>query len=372
MLRSPLIPLATLVALHLLIGLSLIPYLPSKTLAWGFALMLVASCLLMPLGLRARRLNNSVLAWASLLAVGVFSCLAALSLLRALVVVIFLVFGWYLPPSWEQTSALGVLLLTLGVVLIGLGNARRLARVKEVEIAIAGLPPAFFGYTLVQISDIHVGLTIGRRYIQRIVQRVNQLEGDLVAVTGDLVDGGVPQLAAKIAPLAELRGRDGVAVVIGNHEYYSGAPAWIQHLGEMGLPVLLNQHRVIERDGAQLVIAGVTDYSAWVYDPGQASDPAAALRGAPSKAPRILLAHQPRSATKAAAAGFDLQLSGHTHGGQFWPWMYFVRFQQPWVAGLHRLGKLQIYISRGTGYWGPPLRLGAPSEITRIRLLPAK
>jgi len=136
--------------------------------------------------------------------------------------------------------------------------------------------------------------------------------------------------------------------------------------------VLLNQHQVIEHGGCKLVLAGVTDFSAERFDAAQASDPAAALRGAPADAAlRILMAHQPRSAPAAAAAGFDLQLSGHTHGGQFWPWQYFVTLQQPYVHGLHRLGRLAVYVSRGTGYWGPPMRIGAKSEITLIRLVRA-
>jgi predicted MPP superfamily phosphohydrolase len=137
--------------------------------------------------------------------------------------------------------------------------------------------------------------------------------------------------------------------------------------------VLQNEHVVLTHREARLVIAGVTDFSAHHFDPAQRSDPSAALQGAPKDAAvRILLAHQPRSAPAAASAGFDLQLSGHTHGGQFWPWNLFVRFQQPFTAGLDRLGKLWVYTSRGTGYWGPPKRFGAPSEITRIRLVAAR
>jgi predicted MPP superfamily phosphohydrolase len=131
----------------------------------------------------------------------------------------------------------------------------------------------------------------------------------------------------------------------------------------------MNEHVVLARDDASLVLAGVTDYSAHHFEPQSRSDPSAALQGAPVEAVKVLLAHQPRSASGAASAGFDLQLSGHTHGGQFWPWNLFVPLQQPFTAGLHRLGQLWVYVSRGTGYWGPPKRFGAPSEITRIRLV---
>jgi predicted MPP superfamily phosphohydrolase len=205
--------------------------------------------------------------------------------------------------------------------------------------------------------------------VRRVVAAVNSLKPDIIALTGDLVDGSVPLLAADVAPLADLRAGIGVYAVTGNHEYYSGADAWVAEFRRLGMDVLMNQHRLIRRGGALLVIAGVTDFSAGRFDAGQASHPAGAVLDAPRDAgARILLAHQPRSAADAAQAGFDLQLSGHTHGGQFWPWPYFVSLQQPYVAGLHRMGNLQVYVSRGTGYWGPPMRLGARSEITRLRI----
>ena len=161
----------------------------------------------------------------------------------------------------------------------------------------------------------------------------------------------------------------GVYLVTGNHEYYSGAAPWVAEFRRLGLRVLMNEHAVIHPSGLPVVVAGVTDYSAGAFDPQQRSNPKAALAGAPADAcARILLAHQPRSAAAAEPLGYHLQLSGHTHGGQFFPWGFFVRFQQPFTAGLHRLGKMWVYTSRGTGYWGPPKRLGAPSEITRLRL----
>ena len=208
--------------------------------------------------------------------------------------------------------------------------------------------------------------------MERIVNAVNALKPDLIAVTGDIVDGPVRELEAHTAPLAGLRSRHGAFFVTGNHEYYSGANAWMAEFARLGLRVLLNEHKVIEHQGASLVIAGVTDFGSHRFNPSHRSDPRIALAGAPMGASvRILLAHQPRSAPAAASAGFDLQLSGHTHGGQFWPWNLFVRFQQPFTAGLHRLNRLWIYVSRGTGYWAIPNRFGAPSEITLLRLIPA-
>jgi predicted MPP superfamily phosphohydrolase len=170
--------------------------------------------------------------------------------------------------------------------------------------------------------------------------------------------------------LSRLVSRHGSYFVTGNHEYYAGVRPWLAELERLGIKVLHNEHVVIERGGAKLVLAGVTDYNGGHFEESHRSDPQAALAGAPlATAAKVLLAHQPRSAAAAAQAGFDLQLSGHTHGGQFLPWNFFVRFQQPFTAGLHRLGRMWVYVSRGTGYWGPPKRFGAPSEITEIRLI---
>ena len=247
-----------------------------------------------------------------------------------------------------------------------------MARVRDVDVPIAALPAGLHGFTIAQITDVHIGATIRRDYVEAVVDAVNALEADLVAITGDLVDGTVRQLAVHAEPLARLASRHGTFFVTGNHEYYSGAGAWINELRRLGVHVLVNEHAVLQHEGAALVVAGVTDFAAHHYDPSHRSDPGAAIAGAPATAgAKLLLAHQPRSAIAAERAGFDLQLSGHTHGGQFLPWNFFVRFQQPFTAGLNRLGKLWVYTSRGTGYWGPPKRFGAPSEITRLRLVPA-
>ena len=373
--------------LHGYIGLRLLPGLAAWPAARLLLLaVLVVSALVMPLGLMARRLARPPLAhllsWAGLLCMGLFSSLLVLTLLRDAALGLLWLADLLAPGAlplaqWRSLSAQAVALLAGLVTLLGFLNARRTAAVVRVNVPIIGLPPAWHGFTVAQISDIHVGPTIRRPYLRRIVDKVNALEADLVAITGDLVDGKVSELAAHVAPLADLRSRHGTYFVTGNHEYYSGADAWIVELRRLGLTVLLNEHVVIaHRDaanarGVPLVLAGVTDYSGGQFDPAHRSDPLAALRGAPLDAVRVLLAHQPRSAAAAAEAGFDLQLSGHTHGGQFYPWNLFVRFQQPFTAGLHRLQNLWVYTSRGTGYWGPPKRFGAPSEITCLRLVAA-
>lgn len=252
---------------------------------------------------------------------------------------------------------------------IGYKQARDLARVKRTEIKVVGLPEALDGFRIVQISDLHVGPTIRKDFLQAVVDRVNELDADLIAITGDLVDGVPGKMRAEITPLGELRATHGSFYVTGNHEYYWGAAEWVEEVRQLGVVPLVNAHRVIAHKGASLVVAGATDYSAKRMLPEHASDPVAALRDAPASADfKLLLAHQPKSIYAASEAGADLQLSGHTHGGQFYPWNIVVGLAHPFSVGLGLYEKTQIYVSRGTGYWGPPLRLGAPSEISELIL----
>lgn len=365
-----------LALLHFYIGARLFSGMQLNVLGYlAGGAALAVSTLLLPAGLLATRFKRwryaDQLTWIGMLAMGLFSSLLVLTLARDLALLVLAVLD-VAAPMFVRASAFAVPLLALGVTLVGFVNARRLARVVEVEVPIVGLPPQLVGYTIVQISDIHVGPTIKRGYLNAIVARVNALEPDAIAITGDLVDGSVKRLRPHTEPLSRLAARDGAFFVTGNHEYYSGAEEWIAELRRLGLTVLLNQHVVRERAGAGVMIAGVTDFTAHLFHPSHRSDPKAAAAGAPDHVRvRILLAHQPRSAPAAAAAGFDLQLSGHTHGGQFFPWNLFVPLQQPFVAGLDRLANLWVYTSRGTGYWGPPKRFGAPSEITRVTLVAA-
>jgi len=253
----------------------------------------------------------------------------------------------------------------------GIAEARKTPQVKRVPIKIERLPPELEGFRIVQITDIHVSPTFRRPAVEEIVAVVNTLNADIVAMTGDLVDGTVAQIGYDVAPLAGVNSVSGNFFVTGNHEYYSGVLQWIEAVRRLGFTVLLNGHMVIGRGPAKLLLAGVTDYRGGNFLASHRSDPHQALEGAPSADVRILLAHQPKSIFKAAAAGYDLQISGHTHGGQFFPWNLVVGFVQPYVSGLHTHQNTQIYVSRGTGYWGPPVRVGSPSEITLIQLVSA-
>jgi hypothetical protein len=249
----------------------------------------------------------------------------------------------------------------------GIAEARGEHEVIDVEVALAKLPRALDGFTIVQLSDLHAGLTIDRPFVARVVERANRLAPDLLALTGDLVDGPVEDLRDVVAPLADLRARHGVFAVTGNHEYYAGADAWIAALTPLGIRYLRNERVVVGANGAQFELAGVEDESGARHGHPEDLHAATAERD-PSRA-LVLLAHQPRQVRRARHHGVDLQLSGHTHGGQIWPWHYIVRATQGGLlAGRYQIGATQLYVTRGCGYWGPPVRLLAPLEITRVIL----
>jgi len=282
--------------------------------------------------------------------------------------------GW-LPDARAARAALlhqttlVVLILLVAEAAYGYWSTQRTPGVKRVSVPIEGLHSALEGFRIVQLSDIHLGANLDGAYLAKVVAVANGLQADLVAVTGDLVDGRVEQLLPEAEPLLDLSSRHGTFFVTGNHEYYSDAPPWIAALRGLGLPCLINEHVVLEHAGAQIVLAGVTDPSAKAFVPDQACDPSAAFEGAPEGDLRLLLAHQPRTVSKTdPALAVARQLSGHTHGGQIFPFQAMVMLQQPMVAGLKRFGKSWVYTSRGTGYWGPPFRVLAPSEITLIEV----
>jgi uncharacterized protein len=267
-----------------------------------------------------------------------------------------------------RMAAAVVFLFAGGASAVGLESALGKVAVKNVRVRLRRLPRAAQGTRIVQLSDVHVGPTIGRAFVEGIVEQVNALDADVVVITGDLVDGSVRQLRDSVAPLAGLRSKYGTYFVTGNHEYYSGARSWCEHLTGLGIRVLRNERVSIGEGEASFDLAGVDDYHAARFGRGHGADLAKALAGRDETRELVLLAHQPREIFRAEKHDVGLQLSGHTHGGQLWPWNYLVRLQQPVVSGLESFGPTQIYVSNGTGYWGPPMRLGAPAEITCITL----
>ncbi|MCC6214339.1 MAG: metallophosphoesterase [Polyangiaceae bacterium] len=270
-----------------------------------------------------------------------------------------------------RIAALGAVLFGGGAGVAGVVGGLSRVIVREVEVRLRRLPRRLDGTTIVQLTDVHVGPTIRRDFVADVVARVNALEPDVIAITGDLVDGTVAELREHVEPLGRLRARHGVYFVTGNHEYYSGVDAWIEELARLGIRVLRNE-RVAIGDGAESFdLAGVDDASARRFGRGHGLDLERALAGRDPSRECVLLAHQPKGFEAAAEAGIGLQLSGHTHGGQIWPWGWLVRIDQRWVSGLASLRDAQLYVSSGTGYWGPPMRLGAPAEITRVRLVSA-
>jgi hypothetical protein len=255
---------------------------------------------------------------------------------------------------------------TMGAFAIKGGLANVILR--EVRVRLDRLPRELDGTTIVQLTDVHIGPTIGREFLEGIVHQANTLDPDVIAITGDLVDGSVEQLREHVAPLARLKARYGVYFVTGNHEYYSGPDEWCAELERLGIRVLRNERVSIGNGQGSFDLAGVDDYHANRYGNGHGSDLARAVAGRDPDRELVLLAHQPRAVYEAVKHGVGLQLSGHTHGGQLWPWSLFVRLQQPVVSGLARFGRTLVYVSNGTGYWGPPMRLGAPAEVTKVVL----
>lgn len=250
----------------------------------------------------------------------------------------------------------------LGTVGYGTYGVLRGPRVKRVTIPLARLPRSAHGFRIAVVSDIHLGPVLGRAHTQRIVDTVNRTQPDLIAVVGDLVDGSVADLGPAAEPLAGLRSRHGAFFVTGNHEYYSGAAQWVDHVRELGLHPLENAR--VEINGFDL--AGVNDIAG--ESEGQGPDFDRALGDRDRSRAAVLMAHQPVVIDEAVAHGVDLQLSGHTHGGQLWPGNFIAELSNPTVAGLERYGDTQLYVTRGAGAWGPPVRVGAPSDITVVEL----
>jgi uncharacterized protein len=244
--------------------------------------------------------------------------------------------------------------------------------IKELRVALPKLPAALAGTTLVQLTDLHIGATKSQAFGEDVVRRTNALHPDIIVLTGDIVEGRFGSVRADVQVLAGLRARLGVYMVTGNHEYYSGVHEWLPELERLGIKILRNRHVILDADkDGGWVLAGIDDWNGASVEPGEGPNMGQALRGIDPLRPVVLLSHQPRVMLQAAQAGVGLVLSGHTHGGQIWPFGLAVRLQQhSFLTGPYRVKNSQLYVNPGTGYWGPPMRLGTRAEITHITLVP--
>ena len=314
------------------------------------------------------------LAWPATIWMGAFFWLVLALMGSDLLLWLAAAVGGPLPDLASARSALVGTLVGVASA-AGLREGLRGPRDVRVEIELARWPRALDGYRIAQISDIHIGPTLDRRFARQLTQRVNALDADLVAVTGDLVDGPIRHLGDEVQPFGELHGRDGVFFVTGNHDFYSGVEPWADLARSLGMRVLRNERETVRASRfaahgaeASFQLAGVDDHRQRSMPGDGGEDLETALEGLTAAQPVVLLAHDPSTFKRAHAMGVDLQISGHTHGGQIWPFEYFVRAVIPFVAGRYRRGEAELYVSRGSGYWGPPMRLFAPAEITELVL----
>ncbi len=347
---------------------------PWRSLALGLLAVLAVSLLLDPVAQRYLGPPGSrLMAWPSAIWMGLWFflvlALAATDGVRWLVGSSALAAS-SAPASQASGAAMrgaAVVGVALGLSGVALFSGLRWPAVRRVELRLPRWPRALDGFRIVQISDLHIGPILGRRFAREVTTRVNALDPDLVAVTGDLVDGPVERIARDVAPLADLRGCHGVFFVTGNHDYYSGADAWAANGRRLGWQVLRNERTVIQVGDAAFDLVGVDDHRGdWLDDDGEDLDKA--LDGRDPGRPAVLMAHDPTTFKRASDRGIDLQISGHTHGGQIWPFGYLVRLVIPYVAGRYQKNGAELYVSRGTGFWGPPMRLAAPAEITELIL----
>ena len=374
--------------IHGIVGIRIIPFLnlshPVKIIVWS-VIVILAALPIIPIILRSKGFENEsvdIFSWAGYISLGFF-VLTFLTVITKDIVYILIGLFTKIAAYFENTIepldpsrrdfiqkmlSIGIITTTGASTLVGLYNARKGPTIMRSNVSLNGLGKNLNGLTIAQISDLHVGPTIKEGYVEGVVNQVNELNPDIIAITGDLVDGSVKYLAKHVEPLKDLHANVGKYFVTGNHEYYSGVDRWLDKTDQLGLTNLIDSHDVITRGSDSITIGGVTDYRSSTIKPDHKSDANKAFYGAPKDIPKILLAHQPWSIFNAHEAGTDLQLSGHTHGGQFWPFTYAVRMANPYTAGLHDHNGTWIYVNRGTGYWGPPMRLGVNSEITLVTL----
>jgi hypothetical protein len=367
---------AILLGLHYYIAKRLVldpeipePWRAGLLLALGFA---AASLFLVPIS--SRKLPRSwsrLIVWPSSVWMGIAFWLVSLLGLTDMLLGLarFVRVASLTPEEESSVSAIRATMVASSVAIAGvvaLRSGMRPPRHQRVEIELERWPRALDRFRIVQITDIHIGKILGRRFAEHVVGRVNDLAPDLIAVTGDLADGDVRALADEVAPFGRLRAKRGVFFVTGNHDHYSGVVAWVAKAGELGMRTLRNERVEIGEGEAIFDLVGVDDHRGSMVGKGGREDLPKALAGRDVRRPAILLAHDPSTFRQASLLDIDLQISGHTHGGQIWPFGYIVRLAIPFVAGRYSRNESQLYVSRGTGFWGPPMRLFAPAEITEL------
>ncbi|CAM4432350.1 hypothetical protein SAMN06265348_12712 [Pedobacter westerhofensis] len=258
--------------------------------------------------------------------------------------------------------------VSLLLLIFGYTHAAAGPEVNYVDINIMDLAPSLEGYTILQISDLHAGPAIDRSYVENVLKKVGDIKVDVIALTGDIADGNFSKYHDRVAPIAELYAKAPVLYIPGNHEYLHDGSQWRHYFEQMGFQSLFNSHTIINRNGGSILFAGIIDPEVKEIDPTQKPDILLAMENAQPADLKILLSHRPDIA-KEAAPIFNLQLSGHTHAGQFLPWSLLMKFLLPFASGLNKCGNMWIYTNPGTGFWGPPIRLGTTSEITVLRLV---
>jgi uncharacterized protein len=353
-----------------LVELVIVPDWPTAVTVVA-AVVVVAGALAMPIGMVFGH-GRRGLDWAAKMGdtlLGVAWVVFTWSVLGNLLWIALLVAGVDAPARWRAV-ALSVVAISVVLLAWGYWQAMRVPPVRRVDVTIPRLGVGLDGTRVVLITDTHYGPINRERWSAGVTAAINGLDADIVCHTGDIADGTVHRRRAQARHLGDIQARLARTYVTGNHEYFSQAQGWLDYMQELGWEPLHNRHLVVERGGDRLVIAGIDDRTAaGSGNPGHRADPAAALAGADPDLPVLMLAHQPKQVGQVAEHGADLQLSGHTHGGQIWPFHLLVLTDQPVLAGLSRHGeRTQLYTSRGSGFWGPPFRVFAPSEITLLTL----
>jgi predicted MPP superfamily phosphohydrolase len=362
---------------YLILRLVLLPQVPSPFREALIAVTVILGACLFLRPIAERFLDDRIaaaLSWPAFVWMGVSFFLLVLLLGSDLVLSALGRAAWAIGETSEASAlsdraqatmvAVGGLVFSVWGMTIALGRPA----IRRIELAISAWPSALDAFRIVQLSDVHIGPLLDRRFAESIVACVNALEPDVIAITGDLVDGSVERLGAEVEPLRRLEARHGTFFVTGNHDYFSRADPWIERARELGWRVLRNERVTIGSGEDAFDLAGVDDRIAHLFGGDHGEDLERALHGRDRRRPIVLLAHNPATFDAAAESGVDLQLSGHTHGGQIWPFVYLVRLITPYVAGIYRRGQSVLYVSRGTGFWGPPMRLFKPAEITEIRM----